>query len=48
MTIIQNKVNSAFPSASVGKTPNAQIIASLKYKDENTYQNVEELAKLWK
>ena len=54
MPTIQTKVNDEIKPQTdeqfknMGKKPNAQTLAALEADDENTYQNVEELSKLWK
>ena len=48
MFLVQCINHGGLPFTPMGKKPNAQTLAALEAEDENTYQNVEELSKLWK
>ena len=48
MFLVQCINHGGLPFTPMGKKPNAQTLAALEAEDENTYQNVEELSRLWK
>ena len=48
MFLVQCINHGGLPFTPMDKKPNTQTLAALATKDENVYQNIEALSKLWK